>query len=243
MNTVLRIDRIITILALIAMLMGAGWIVRVFLPGLSSQFRPDTDVEFSLFLLPFLFLMSLPGILGVYFGYRAINGRDEKTIKRLVIAYCVCLAYLLIDFLMGIMVDVGIINLPLIGSILYLIFALVAITVYWFTSRYLLQALGHTCRPVRQSLSRPPIFIVAFLSFYAINSTLRYLIPDEQLPLSSESDFGEIIGELFIIVFPLLAPIVFAYYLYRFGIWLFVEQGPGSGKHGQTHISIASPDH
>jgi hypothetical protein len=49
---------------------------------------------------------------------------------------------------------------------------------------------------------------------------------------------GMLIGFAYI-----LAPIVFAYYLYRFGVWLFVEQGPGSGKHGQTHISIASPDH
>ena len=232
MKTAFKLDRIVTILAVVAMLIGIGWILRVFLPGLSSHFRPDTRLEFSIFLLPFLFLMSLPGILGVYFGYRAIKGRDEKTIKRLVIAYSACINYLLIVFSVGIMVSNGIANPQLYSSIIILMFTLVAVAVYWFTSRYLLHALGHTCKPVRQSLSRPPIFIVAFLSFYAIQSIMQYLIPYEQFLLSGESDGGELIVEFILILLPFLVPIVFAYFIYRFGVWLMVEQETGARKRG-----------
>lgn len=224
LNTALRMDRIITALAIISMGIGIYWIGMVFGPLLGNLFRPEPGEDAFMFLLflPIPLLMSLPGILGIYFGYGALRKRDAVIIKRMLIAYGVTLAYLLFGLFGGRMERYAGLNEGAIMSITMLVSTLIAITVYWFISRYILHKLGHLYQPVRQSLSRAPIFFVALLFYQATFNVLKDLFPFLEPPYSSENEYEHLYG---LILF--LLPIVFAYYLSRFGVWLFVTQNRG----------------
>lgn len=196
----------------------------VFGPLIGNLYQPDPGEDAFIFLLflPIPLLMSLPGILGIYFGYGALRKRDAVTIKRMVIAYGFLLAYLLLWLLEGWLDRLTGLSEGRIMSIAMLVSTLIAITAYWFISRYILHKLGHLYQPVRQSLSRAPIFLVALLFYQATFNVLKDLFPFLDPPYSSESEYEHLYG---LILF--LLPIVFAYYLYRFGVWLFVTQNRG----------------
>ncbi|MCP4645525.1 MAG: hypothetical protein GY851_34090 [bacterium] len=182
-------------------------------PFLSPWLRPSESAGDLAFAVLMGALLGIPGFLGCYFGFQGLRKTDPATARRLVGSYCLFLVVVLGGHVSAGMESFAHLSEAAAISISYLVATVAATIVYWFTSRYCLRRLGHQCAPVRRSLSRLPIALVALQVW---EMTQRVLL--EELP---ERGANALMRD----GPPIIASIALAIVVYKLGVWLFVEQG------------------
>ncbi len=100
-----------------------------------------------------------------------------------------------------------------------LILTIMATSVHWVASRRLIRFVGLQCPPVRQSLSRAPIVIIAYEVWIIARGVLGGIVP---LTVEAPEDVWN--GLLSVAVS--VVPIVLGIAAYKLGVRLFVEQAP-----------------
>jgi hypothetical protein len=130
--------------------------------------------------IPFLILMPLclaiPGILGLYFGYESFRRLNAGTVRRLVAGYSIFLFIFIITMLPNLW-RLGRLKDTSQHAINSLFVTLVTVAVYGFASRYLLRLCGLPYPPLRQSLGRLPISLIAIETYLTAQSVILDLAP------------------------------------------------------------------
>jgi len=212
MNSPPRFAWVIRILAGLAICVSLFWLWNVSPPWFSffDTSQSDAGIPFRI-LMPIF--MGLPAFFGLYFGYQGIRRTDAATIKGLVASYCVGLAYFLAVFLDIRMRTSSGLSEDFTLNLSAFLVSIIAVSIYWFTSRYLLRSLGHRCPTVRQSLPKWPIGLSAFFLLQATLSMVRDIVPVERRD-----------GHIHIVCF--IGAVVLAVSVFKLGVWLFAKQKP-----------------
>ncbi|MDX9972669.1 MAG: hypothetical protein RBU21_06760 [FCB group bacterium] len=178
--------RVFKTLAGLAVLISLVWAVTVVLalPKLIGASRRDWMTIVSFVFLPYLLFM--PALSGLYFGWQGIRKTDTSTIKRLLAWYCCVLAFVLATILTHGGYDQELNSFPptreedmatawVNAAALISIFVLLGI--YILASRALLRLLGHACPPIRQSVPAWPIGVVVFLLWAELLTLVAIAFP------------------------------------------------------------------
>lgn len=211
MDRVLTFRQFFRLLAGIAVGVSLYWLWGCFSPWLRLLERPPPHTELA-FAVLMPFYLGIWGFPGLYFGYQGLRKADAATAKGLVGSYGVFLVFFSVSRLSS-RIEISA-NLSEAATLLIVCLALtvLATTAYWFTSRSFLRSLGHLCPPVRRSLSRLPISIIALQVWLATQHALQDLLSSEGVNDFPRDDA------------PFVVSILLGISVYKLGVWLFVEQ-------------------
>jgi len=159
--------------------------------------------------------LGAPGFMGLYLGYQGLRRTDERSVQGVVTFYCIFL------FFLGLFLSTYLAHpIPGLGldeqtqfNIVLLTLTTMATGLYVVASRLLIRFVGLKCPPVRQSLSRIPVAIIA-LEVWALASEVSWHILQRS---TTEAPNG--------LLLTVAVPIVLGIATYKLGVWLFVEQG------------------
>ena len=211
MDRVLTFRQFFRVLAGLAVGLSLYWLWVCFSPWLRLLEPPPSHTELAFGLL-MPFWVGIPGFLGLYFGYQGLRKTDAATARGLVGSYGVFLVVLSASCLSSRIETFVTLSEAATLSLVYLALTVLATTAYWFTNRNFLRSLDHQCPPIRRSLSRLPISIIALQVWLATQHALQDLLSSEGVNDFPRDDA------------PFVVSILLGISVYKLGVWLFVEQ-------------------
>ncbi|MFZ2642435.1 MAG: hypothetical protein WA117_15675 [Verrucomicrobiia bacterium] len=205
-------------LAVLALLFGVVWLWRVLvwptIRGWSEDPANWSNVSFFIILS----MMSLPGILAVYFGIRLLKESNEKNIKRAVGILMVALVVWGIPLMLARRPKGA--DETIAEGILWLIGTVIAVIIYLILAKWALRASGFPVAGIREVMGRVPLLLIA-LQIWMVGSRLFDVYSPKKGGYASVPEEPWVFMGLF--------PILAAWLFYRISIKAFGIKTPEAG--------------
>lgn len=207
-----------TSLAVLALLFGVVWLWPVLVLPIIRCWSEDAAKGSSGGLFFITLMMSLPGILAVYFGIRLLKESNEKNIKRavgiLMVASVVCvIPRVAMRLPKGADETIARETLLLIGIV-------AAVIIYLVLAKWALRASGFPVAGIRQVMGRVPLLLIAWQIW-----TIGFRLFHVYVPKKEGYAFAPAEPWVFMGILPMLA----AWLFYRISIKAFGIKTPEAG--------------
>jgi hypothetical protein len=189
----------------VAALAGLWWTCVAIYPGVFRLWRDDIDTFGVIFVLATVPLMTIPGILALFYGVRLFREMSESLLKWVVGLGAVFLAFFLssrLSLLFPTLLPEG-----LLRATLLFVSSLAVIPVYFLVVRFLIRQLTNGASPASALLSRSVVILMAWQLWLLLLAYFHEYSPKEGYSRIPEEPWG-LLG--------VVVPIIVAYGSYRF---------------------------
>lgn len=159
------------IVAIISMILGAGLLALMVLPPVANAVHEPPGLGAAIFIVVMLPLLSIPGILCLWFGYQLFQRRTEESL-RLIVGTTTFLLIGGIGFSIAEWLEPLFSNPGWEGSGLLLL-AIATAIIYPLAISRLLPVIGGERKSPRIFISKGMLTLVAFLVFFSLSTFLQ----------------------------------------------------------------------
>jgi len=173
--------------AILALLCGVVWLWSVLVVPIIRHWSEDPATRSYGFLFIILPMMSLPGILAVYFGVRLLNQSNEKNIRGAVGILMVLLTLRLSPLIQALFPRGA--DEESVRGVSFLVGTVIAVMLYLVLAKWVLRVTGFPVAGIREVISRVPLLLIAW-QIWSVGSRLfavyspkkeghKYVLPNE----------------------------------------------------------------
>jgi len=209
------------IVAVVSMFLGVGWLAMVVLPPIAKTIEKTPalgDALFLIFLIVMVPLMSIPGILCLWFGYRLFQRRTEDSLRWIlgtgVFILTVSIYARVGEIFFGQFFET-IWDTPGMLSV-----ALIVAVAYPLLISRLLPAIGGDQKSPRNFVGKGLLTLIAWLVFFALSPAPHSYLRD----LKSMEFIGLPILDAILQLLIVLSPFLIPYLGYKLAVRYFVEK-------------------